>query len=101
MRALLTRLALGRGRAVAAGDLIDAVWGAAESDDPANALQSLVSRLRRALGDPASVVPTPGGYRLAVNADDVDAHRFETLARTGRSSLRAGRFDDAAVALTQ
>jgi predicted ATPase/DNA-binding SARP family transcriptional activator len=101
MRALLTRLALGRGRAVAAGDLIDAVWGAAESDDPANALQSLVSRLRRALGDPASVVPTPGGYRLAVNADDVDAHRFETLARSGRSSLRAGRFDDAATALTQ
>lgn len=101
MRALLTRLALGRGRAVPASELIDAVWGAAESDDPANALQSLVSRLRRALGDPASVVPTPGGYRLAVNADDVDLHRFETLIRTGRSSLRAGRYDDAATALNQ
>jgi predicted ATPase/DNA-binding SARP family transcriptional activator len=101
MRALLTRLALGRGRAVPAGELIDAVWGAAESDDPANALQSLVSRLRRALGDPASVVPTPGGYRLAVDADDVDVHRFETLSRTGRSDLRAGRYDDAATALTQ
>lgn len=99
MRALLTRLAMGRGRPVPAAALIDAVWGGVESDDPANALQSLVSRLRRALGDAAAVVPTPGGYRLGVSADDVDVHRFESLTRGGRDDLRAGRYDDASAGL--
>ena len=30
-----------------------------------------MSRLRRALGDPASIVPTPGGYQLAVHLEVV------------------------------
>ena len=54
-----------------------------------HALQSLVSRLRRALGDAALVAQTPGGYRLALEPADVDAHRFERLAARGRE--RAAR----------
>ena len=35
--------------------------------EPTNALQSLVSRLRRALGESGLVVQEPRGYRLAVD----------------------------------
>ena len=50
LRRLLIRLALDAGRPVSAGALIDAVWDDAPPSDAANALQSLTSRLRRALG---------------------------------------------------
>lgn len=71
LRALLARLALDAGRPVTTGALVDALW---EDDLPADhvhALQSLVSRLRRALGDPALVAPAPGGYRLETTWTDV------------------------------
>ncbi|MEY9861690.1 putative ATPase/DNA-binding SARP family transcriptional activator [Catenulispora sp. GAS73] len=89
LRALLTRLALDPDRSVSIPALIDALWEHEPPDGAANALQSLVSRLRRTLGDPDVVIGTPGGYRLAVPADAVDAHRFETLARQGRGAANA------------
>ena len=101
VRALLTRLALAGGRPVTSGELIEAVWGAVDSGDPANALQSLVSRLRRTLGDPGAVVQVPGGYRLDVRPADVDLHRFDTLVASGRTDLREGRFDAAEAKLGQ
>ena len=101
VRALLTRLAVAGGRPVTSADLIGSVWGHADSDDPANALQSLVSRLRRALGAPGAVVQVPGGYRLDVRPADVDVHRFEALVAAGRADLREGRFDDAEAKLAE
>ena len=62
LRVLLTRLALDADRSVSITALIDALWGQEPPDGAANALQSLVSRLRRALGDPDLVLGTPGGY---------------------------------------
>jgi hypothetical protein len=56
-----------------------------------NALQSLVSRLRRSLGDGALVEQAAGGYRLALDPDDVDALHFDRLAATGSAALHAGR----------
>ena len=101
VRALLTRLALAGGRPVTSAGLIDAVWGDVDSDDPANALQSLVSRLRRALGQPGAVIQVPGGYRLDVRPSDVDAHRFDTLVAAGRADLREERFDAAEAKLAE
>jgi len=49
----------------------------------ANALQTLVSRARRALGGAAAVEQSAAGYRLAVTPDDVDALRFERLVAEG------------------
>ena len=70
VRALLILLALDAGRVVPAHSLIDRLWPAARPADAANALQSLVSRLRVALrqaGVPEGVVESsPVGYRLAV-----------------------------------
>ncbi|GAA3218076.1 BTAD domain-containing putative transcriptional regulator [Actinocorallia longicatena] len=93
LRVLLTVLALAGGRVVSAERLIDDLW---EDDPPAgatNALQSLVSRLRSAIGRDA-VESHPNGYRL--NAE-VDAAEFE--ARVGEAlhgaPLPAGRRADA------
>jgi predicted ATPase/DNA-binding SARP family transcriptional activator len=90
LQALLARLALDAGRAVSPGALAEAVWDGDPPRDEQHALQSLVSRLRRALGDPALVTQERAGYRLAVAPEDVDAVRFERLARDGSAALRAG-----------
>ena len=79
LRDLIARLALAGGRPVSTATLAEAVWGDEPPADLANALQTLVSRARRALGGPATVEQSAAGYRLAVSADDVDALRFERL----------------------
>ena len=96
LRTLLTRLALDAGRPVGVSVLVDAVWGAEPPVDEANALQTLVSRLRRALGGPDTVAQSQAGYRLAVEPDAVDAVRFERLAADGAQALRAGDAREAA-----
>jgi predicted ATPase/DNA-binding SARP family transcriptional activator len=100
LRTLLTRLAMDAGRPVDAATLVDAVWGGAVPTDEANALQSLVSRLRRGLGDAGMVRQSGGGYLLAVGPDDVDAQRFTRLAHEGSEALRTGQ-PDRAVALLE
>ncbi|MCO1577181.1 winged helix-turn-helix domain-containing protein [Crossiella sp. SN42] len=83
LRALLARLALSAGRVVPAEVLLADIWGA---DGVPNTLHALVHRLRRAL--PAGAVESlPAGYRLALPAHIVDAHRFEQLAAQGRREL--------------
>ena len=44
-----------------------------------------------------SVETAPVGYRLAVERDDVDVHRFRALVRAGDEALRAGEAADARV----
>ncbi|MGN9781737.1 AfsR/SARP family transcriptional regulator [Nonomuraea sp. ZG12] len=90
LRGLIVRLALAGGRPVASGVLVAALWPQDLPADPANALHSLVSRLRRLLGEAGAVTQSEGGYRLGVAEDDVDALRFERLAAHGRDRLRAG-----------
>ncbi len=102
LRMLLSRLALDTGRAVPADLLIDGLWGAEPPADAPNALQSLVSRLRRVLRPSgAELESVNGGYRLAAPPEAVDAHRFEKLAAEGRRELAAGRDETAAEALGQ
>jgi predicted ATPase/DNA-binding SARP family transcriptional activator len=95
LRRLLLRLALDPGRVVTSAQLVDAVWEDHPPAGAANALQTLVSRLRRLL--PGVLESSPSGYRLAVDAEAVDAVRFETLALAGRQQL--GRDPDQARAL--
>ncbi|MFI0424444.1 AfsR/SARP family transcriptional regulator [Spongiactinospora sp. 9N601] len=106
LQGLLVRLALAGGRRVEPGVLAEAIWGEEPPSGPAAALQTLVSRLRRALtpaGGPVTdmVVQVAGGYRLAVDAADVDALRFERLAATGRERLRAGEPEVAGAMLAE
>ncbi|WP_433627436.1 BTAD domain-containing putative transcriptional regulator [Nocardia sp. CA-120079] len=88
LRALLIALALEPGRAVPKATLVDWIWGEQPPSDAANALQALVSRLRRVLPDGSLDVQT-GGYRLAVASDAVDAVRFEKLLDRARGGADA------------
>ncbi|WP_020523251.1 AfsR/SARP family transcriptional regulator [Catelliglobosispora koreensis] len=69
VRTLLIRLALEPGRTVSLDALVDAVWVDDPPGNAANALQQLISRLRRR-GLP--ITGEPGGYRLDVSEQDVD-----------------------------
>ena len=86
LRTLLIRLALDAGRVVTTGALIDALWDDEPPAGAANALQALVSRLRRALPEGA-IESTPAGYRLAVRPEAVDACRFERDVAAARARL--------------
>ncbi|MFC0097264.1 BTAD domain-containing putative transcriptional regulator [Micromonospora marina] len=95
LRALLVLLLLDAGRTVAPQRLVDGVYGDRPPEQATNALQSQVSRLRRLLPG-APVEFGPAGYRLAVDPQRVDVHRFAGLAAAGRAALAAG--DPAAAA---
>ncbi len=80
LRTLLIRLALEPGRTVSADALIDAVWGAEPPAAAGNALQALVSRLRRVLPE-RTLVAEPAGYRLEAATDVAE---FESLIASDR-----------------
>ena len=86
LRALLIALALARGKLVPTAQLVDAVWGDQPPAGAGNALQALVSRLRRALPE-VEVESHPAGYRLLIDAGAVDVTRFERLVVDGRAAL--------------
>ncbi|MHA6759497.1 BTAD domain-containing putative transcriptional regulator [Streptacidiphilus sp. PAMC 29251] len=87
LRALLAALVLRGGRAVPARVLIEEIWADGPPVDPQDALQTLVARLRRALG-PDLLGSTADGYRLEVDGSDLQ--RFEALGRRPDvDSLRA------------
>ncbi|GAA0957328.1 BTAD domain-containing putative transcriptional regulator [Actinocorallia libanotica] len=98
VRALLADLLVHAGRAVSADRLIDDLWGGSGRlpRHPANALQTRVSQLRRALeaaepGGRALVVSQAPGYLLRVEPEAVDAGRFHALVVRARATedLRA------------
>ena len=87
LRGLLIALALRPGQAVPKAALVDWIWGENPPADATNALQRLVSRLRKVLPEGA-VEGRTDGYRLMVEPDAVDAVRFERLVVAGQG--RAG-----------
>ena len=84
LRGLLTALALEPGHAVPKATLVDWIWGERPPAGAANALQRLVSRLRKALPE-GLVEGQADGYRLTVQPDAVDAVRFERLVGQARN----------------
>jgi predicted ATPase/DNA-binding SARP family transcriptional activator len=103
VRALLALLLLDAGRAVPAVRLVDGLYGDTPPAGAAGALQSQVSRLRRALPDGYGVDHSPAGYRLTgpdngtstggeagIGPDTVDVLRFERLAGDGARAAAAG-----------
>ncbi|MEU7876035.1 BTAD domain-containing putative transcriptional regulator [Dactylosporangium sp. NPDC049140] len=84
LRGLLVALALRPGHAVPKGTLVDWIWGEQPPADATNALQRLVSRLRKVLPD-GSIEGQTDGYRLTLDPDAVDAVRFERLLGAGRA----------------
>ncbi|MBE1466055.1 BTAD domain-containing putative transcriptional regulator [Kibdelosporangium phytohabitans] len=96
LRMLLVRLALEANRIVPVEALIDGLWGAQPPADATNALQSLVSRLRKT-GLAKRIESFPAGYSLA--ATEVDAEQFERLAAEGSRLLKRNEAANAAEVL--
>jgi len=89
-RAVLALLVLEAGRVVPAGRLMEELWRGSPPPGAAVTLRSYVSRLRAGLGPDAVLDGRGGGYMITVQADDVDAGRFERLVATGQAALDAG-----------
>jgi DNA-binding SARP family transcriptional activator len=87
-RSVLAGLALRVGADVAPDVLADLVWGGTPPPGAHGTLHSYVSGLRRTLEPglgprqrPTLLVTTDHGYRLALQPDEVDAHRFSAEVR--------------------
>ena len=87
-RVVLSMLLAASPRPVTVDSLIDAIWGDAPPASANGTLQTYVSRLRRIV-EPAGgeLAFDETGYRLVVDPDDVDLHRFERLADRGHALL--------------
>jgi predicted ATPase/DNA-binding SARP family transcriptional activator len=104
-KGLLVLLALRAGDVVPVGRIVEDLWEEREVRSPGNAVQVLVSKLRKALepdrsaDEPSRIVTSAVGYALQLDRDAVDAARFERLAADGRRLLAEGRADRATVVL--
>src|SRR5215212_7379278 len=105
-RALLAALALSAGRPVALPTLIDAMWDPDhQPDDPVNALQVRISKLRKGLAalGAGEVVERQGfAYLLRIDPAQVDVLAFRDLIGTARRTgdpRRAVEVYDACLAL--
>src|SRR6185503_10003521 len=63
---MLMRLAVSAGTVVPKEQLLEDLWAEGAVSTSANTVQSKVSRLRRALGDPDMIAGGSVGYRLAI-----------------------------------
>jgi predicted ATPase/DNA-binding SARP family transcriptional activator len=96
-RTLLAALLLHANEVVSAERLTDALWGDRPPQTAHAALQVHVSHLRSALGRDRIVTRAPG-YLLRVDANELDAQRFERLvndAREGEATAARARLREA------
>ena len=84
-RAVLALLAMAAPGPLSVDSIVVAVWPDEEAGSGPLALQSHISRLRRHLGPAASRLETgPGGYRLRLEAGELDATRAAKLIEEAR-----------------
>lgn len=98
-RVILAALVAHRGESVSSEALADALWADSVPESWQKVIQGCVVRLRKLLGAHA-IETTPGGYRLRVHAEQVDARRFEQLLSSAREQLALGDPDRAGYTLT-
>ncbi|WP_180990005.1 AfsR/SARP family transcriptional regulator [Streptomyces noursei] len=101
-RAVLSALLLAPGQVVGAERLVEAIWPTGPPRNAVASLHSYVSHLRRQLepdcppwGRNRILRRESQGYLIAVEADRVDARRFELLLCEGRQLLREGNYPEA------
>ena len=94
-RLVLASLVFSAGRTVSVDELVDTVWPAEPPPRARHAIQTYVSALRGVLDD--AIDRVGAGYRLAIDPDVVDAHRFTALAAAGREHLHTAPVSAAAL----
>jgi DNA-binding SARP family transcriptional activator len=92
--ALLGFLLLHGNEALSPDRIVDALWDEGAPENARKSVQIYVSHLRKKLGADR-IDTTAAGYRLRVEADEVDVHRFELFARNGAKALERGDVDGA------
>jgi ATP-dependent Clp protease ATP-binding subunit ClpA/DNA-binding winged helix-turn-helix (wHTH) protein len=103
-RALLGLLLVHANGTVSRDQLIEELWAEAAPATVESALHVYLSRLRRLLDSAGAggwLVRDAYGYRLRVEPDQLDANRFERLAREGSEALAAGKAELAAMRVRQ
>ncbi|MCC5952242.1 MAG: AAA family ATPase [Acidimicrobiia bacterium] len=86
---------------VSVDELIEALWPDALPARPSAAVQTYVSRLRRALGDPTRVQRHGSAYALVLRPDESDLGSFEHLVAAGRAASTSGDPHTASVRLSE
>ena len=106
-RVLLVLLLLHVNETLSIDRLVDDLWGERPPAGAGKTLYVQISRLRKALAAADGrrseregvVITHERGYRLALDRERIDAHRFEQLVAGGGRELAAGRPEQAAGAL--
>ena len=102
LRALLAILLLRAPEPVRRDVLFHDLWGAQLPAGAQGSLDVYISRLRKALGAAAHgpvLVTRPGAYCLQIEAEQLDARRFEQMVGRGRDALAANAPGPAAACL--
>ncbi|GAB3081905.1 AfsR/SARP family transcriptional regulator [Micromonospora schwarzwaldensis] len=101
-RAVLGYLALQPRQPVLLGALTEALWGDDVPTSGAHLIRTYVARLRQVLEPDTAprartnvIASVPGGYRLDVPPQDVDASLFRELLGRARGRRAVGALDDA------
>jgi DNA-binding SARP family transcriptional activator/tetratricopeptide (TPR) repeat protein len=101
-RCLLAVLLMNAGTTVSAGELIHCVW---DDDDPTEStFRSYLAHVREFLacmGGRARLAREEGGYRLLLEPDSIDLHRFHGLQDRATAAARAGSADEAVALLCE
>lgn len=110
-RQVLAQLALAAGQIVQISELTYELWGGDPPLSSATTIQTYLGRLRRSLATNLGcnvsaisrdlLITHQDGYRLEIDADQVDAHSFDRMTKLGSRSLAAGRPDEASQYLSK
>ncbi|AYY14847.1 AfsR/SARP family transcriptional regulator [Actinobacteria bacterium YIM 96077] len=95
LRSLLAMLAGDLHTGCSTARLVEGLWRDEQPENPAKALQIVVSRARTQLGSDL-IITTPTGYRLSLRDDEVDA---SAILHSASASARCSRAGDYASAL--
>ncbi|MFI7707243.1 BTAD domain-containing putative transcriptional regulator [Nonomuraea sp. NPDC049480] len=86
---VLARLALDAGQVVPTERILTDIWGDSSAATMTKQLHIVISKLRETLGPHTTeeiIQTVPGGYRLALEPDHIDAHLFTRLAKRARTA---------------
>ena len=92
-RALLAILLVHANEVVSRDRLIEEIWPDRPPGGAAHSLDHQISRLRKILDPPDTLVTRSGGYMLRATPGDIDVHRFEENLERGRQANAAGNAD--------
>jgi len=101
LRPLLAVLLLHPNEPVSVDHIAERIWGTAPPASPRAAVQSLVLRLRQALGGGELIETAADGYLIRLTVDQLDLTRFDALTRAAETAAAAGELARAHTLLTE